>query len=401
MSSADLVQVNGRGLSFHWLTQSRMSRSRAWRSSQATTPRRTPTSSGVTVASTLTVWCMVADRNTPVSPGSADRPETAEGATDAGFPVVRRGYDPDAVEAYLRRLDAQLEILVADRDAAVEQSRQMGVELEACRGRVERLRGQVNALSEPGLVIDTADERVRSMLRLVEDDIHELPSRILAQGPNDSGDDVTGRMVAVCAESMRAAARAAAAAVETERDRVAAEFATTRREDAARNTAAMAAVAAERSRVLAELETARRVHAEQIEQATAAAEATAEAERARAWADSQAQCVQAWTDAQARCAQVERDFRLALDSRRSEAIALLSSEREQNRRMNEELHAAAVQEARRITEDARTTTRQVLEQGRHEITLLRRHREELVTQLNAAHQELQRVVSGLVPPRPE
>lgn len=337
---------------------------------------------------------MVADRNH--SPDSPDRSEAAEGVTSAGFPVVRRGYDPDAVEACLRRLDVQVQILAADRDAAVEQSRQMSVELEACRARVERLRGQVSALSEPGLIVATASDRVRSMLRLVEDDILELPSRVLYQGPNDSGDEA-GRMVAVCAESMRAAARAAAAAVEAEHDRVAAEFATTRREDAARNTAAMAAVAAERGRVLAELETARRVHAEQIKQATAVGEATAEAERARAWADSQAQCAQAWADAQARCAQVERDFRLALDSRRSEAIALLSSERDQTRRMNEELHAAAVQEAHRMMEDARTRTRQILEQGQRQIALLRGHRKQLITQLNAAHQELQLVVSGLVP----
>jgi len=341
---------------------------------------------------------MVADRNnSPHSPSSGDRSGAAEGGASAGFPVVRRGYDPDAVEVYLRRLDTQVEILAADRDAAVEQSRQMGVELEACRARVERLRGQVSALSEPGLIMDSASDRVRLMLRLVEDDIHELPSRILAQGPNDSGADQTGRMVAVCAESMRAAARVAAAAVDTEHDRVAAEFATTRREDAERNAAAMAAVAAERSRVLAELETARRVHAEQIKQATAVAEATAEAERARAWAESQARCAQAWADAQARCAQVERDFRLALDSRRGEAIALLSSEREQTRRMNEELHAAAVQEAHRVMEDARTSARQIIEQSQHQITLLRGHREQLITQLNAAHQELQRVVSGLVP----
>src|SRR5690242_1418994 len=340
---------------------------------------------------------MVADPHH--NPHAGDRPEAAaEGGSSAGFPVVRRGYDPDAVEVYLRRLHAQAEIVAADRDAAVEQARQMTVELEACRARVERLRGQVSALSEPGLITDTASERVRLMLRLVEDDIHELPSRILAQGPNDSGDDKSGRMVAVCAESMRAAARVAAAAVETEHDRVAAELATTRREDAERNAAAMAAVAAERSRVLAELETARRVHGEQIKQATAAAEATADAERARAWADSQAHCAQAWADAQARCAQVERDFRLALDSRRSEAIALLSSEREQTRRMNEELRAAAVQEAHRMVDDAQTKTRQILEQGQRQMTLLGRQREQLVTRLTAAHQELHHTLSGLLPP---
>src|ERR1700750_1739582 len=115
---------------------------------------------------------MVADRNN--GPNSPHLSESAEGGTSAGFAVVRRGYDPDAVEAYLRRLDAQVQILAADRDAAVEQSRQMGVELEACGGRVERLRGQVSELSEPDLVVATAGDRVRSMLRLVEDDILEL-----------------------------------------------------------------------------------------------------------------------------------------------------------------------------------------------------------------------------------
>ena len=334
---------------------------------------------------------MVAERPTRPSgsdqPNSPDRPDGAEGLVGGGFAVVRRGYDPDAVEAYLRRLDAQVQIMAADRDAAVEQSRQMGVELEACRGRVERMRGQVSALSGPAQSVATTSERVRSMLRLVEDDILELPSRVVAQGPGHVGDGdarrLVGILVGVCAESMRAAARAAAAAVEAERDRLVAELATARREDAARNTAAMAAVEAERGRVLAELETARRVNAEQIKQATAAAEA----ERARAWAD-----------AQARCAQVERDFRLALDSRRSEAIALLASEREQTRRMNEELRAAAVQEAHRTMEDARTKTQQILEQGERRMTLLRGQREQLIARLDAAHQDLHHALSGLLPP---
>ena len=66
--------------------------------------------------------------------------------------------------------------------------------------------------------------------------------------------------------------------------------------------------------------------------------------------------------------------------------------------MNEELRAAAVQEAHRTIEDARTKTRQILEQGERQMALLRGQREQLITQLNAAHQELHRVVSGLVPP---
>ena len=82
---------------------------------------------GRCVVDTPTVWRMVADR--PTRPTRPERPDRAEGSVAAGFAVVRRGYDPDGVEAYLRRLDVQLQILAADRDAAVEQSRQMGVEL--------------------------------------------------------------------------------------------------------------------------------------------------------------------------------------------------------------------------------------------------------------------------------
>jgi hypothetical protein len=324
---------------------------------------------------------MVADR--PHSPGS---PDTAERSAGAGFELVRRGYDPGAVDAYLRHLDAQVQILGADRDAAVEQSRQMGVELEACRARVERLRGQVSALSEPPLTVATTTERVRSMLRLVEDDITELPDRVVAERPDHAADDDAGRRVEIvvemCAVSMRAAARAAAAAVEAERDRLAAELATSRREDAARNAAAIEALEAERGRVLVELETARRVNAEQIEQATEAAEA----ERARVWAASQAQC-----------AEVEHDFRLAMDSRRSEAIALLAGEREKTRRMNEELRAAAAQEAHRTVDDARTRTRQILEEGERQLAVLRAQRQLLIMELSGAHQGLDRILGGLGP----
>ena len=42
--------------------------------------------------------------------------------SDAGFEVVSRGYDQVQVEEHLRRLDAEIRILVTDREAAVDQS---------------------------------------------------------------------------------------------------------------------------------------------------------------------------------------------------------------------------------------------------------------------------------------
>jgi molybdopterin-guanine dinucleotide biosynthesis protein len=77
---------------------------------------------------------------------------------------------------------------------------------------------------------------------------------------------------------------------------------------------------------------------------------------------------------------------------------LLTSEREQTRRMNEELRAAAVQEAHRTVEDARTKTREILEQGERQMALLHGQREQLITRLNTADQELHRALSGLLSP---
>ena len=95
----------------------------------------------------------------------------------AGFEVVRRGYDQEQVEAHLRRLDAEMRILTTDRDAAVDQSAQLTRELDDSRARAERLRAQVRTLVSPQQSVQGMSERMRSMLRMAEDEVAEMLQR--------------------------------------------------------------------------------------------------------------------------------------------------------------------------------------------------------------------------------
>ena len=99
----------------------------------------------------------------------------------AGFEVVRRGYDQEQVEAHLRRLDAETRILSTDRDAAVDQAAQLTRELDDSRARAERLRAQVRTLVSPQQSVQGMSERMRSMLRMAEDEVAEMLQRADAE----------------------------------------------------------------------------------------------------------------------------------------------------------------------------------------------------------------------------
>ena len=63
--------------------------------------------------------------------------------------MVRKGYDQGQVDNHLRRLDAEIQILATDRDAALDQSAQLSQDLDDARARAERLRVQVRNLVNP------------------------------------------------------------------------------------------------------------------------------------------------------------------------------------------------------------------------------------------------------------
>src|SRR6185312_11519329 len=98
-----------------------------------------------------------------------------------GFTVGRRGYDPQQVDAHLRRLDAEIRILVADRDAAVDQAAQLGRELDEARLRADRLRTQVRTMAARPSDVQGMSERMRTMLRLAEDEVADMLRRADAE----------------------------------------------------------------------------------------------------------------------------------------------------------------------------------------------------------------------------
>src|SRR5882724_9236751 len=67
----------------------------------------------------------------------------------AGFDIVKRGYSRTQVEEHLERLDSDLRLIAADRDAAMSQAADLARQMERARTDLDELRGQVNRLSLP------------------------------------------------------------------------------------------------------------------------------------------------------------------------------------------------------------------------------------------------------------
>ena len=88
----------------------------------------------------------------------AEEPDLLPSGAD--FEVVRRGYDQGQVVNHLRWLDSEIQILVADREAALDRSAQLARELDETRTRAEQLRLECSRHS-----VQETSQRVRSMLR--------------------------------------------------------------------------------------------------------------------------------------------------------------------------------------------------------------------------------------------
>jgi hypothetical protein len=253
----------------------------------------------------------------------------------AGFEVVRRGYDQGQVDTPLRRLDAEIQILATDRDAALAQSAQLARELDEARARAERLRVQVRSLVSPPQSVQGMSERMRSMLRLAVDDAGELLAQAtLAADQHRRNADVHAAQVVAAAEEQAAALRASSQA------------------DAER---ALAEVA----RVRAEMQDELKAGQEQL--AADRATATAQAVAARELAEKQRAA--AWTESERRRKEIEEDFTIAMNRRRSEALAQLTAERVRLERQVETIRSSTEARSRAEMERARTAARAELEQA--------------------------------------
>src|SRR5690349_11604989 len=290
----------------------------------------------------------------------------------AGFEVVRRGYDQEQVEAHLRRLDAEMRILATDRDAAVDQSAQLTRELDDSRARAERLRAQVRTLVSPQQSVQGMSERMRSMLRMAEDEVAEMLQRAETEAAKNLH-EAEQKAVAIVED---ARAEVDAIRMQSKADAEAAEEADTRRR-------------AELDAAEREISDARaRLAAEQREHAEAAAAADADAERLRS---------DAWAESEARRHQVEADFRIAMDQRRKEALTALTAEQLATRTATEEMRERAHAEGRRMVEAAQQEAARIVADARAAVGRLREQRQRMVAQLAASRADLDAIVAALGP----
>ncbi len=286
-----------------------------------------------------------------------------------GFEVVRRGYDQGQVEAHLRRLEAGFRLIATDRDAAVDQSAQLGRELDDARARAEKLRTQVRTLVSPPQSVQGISERMRAMLRMAEDEVGEML--------DNAKTTVDQRVREAEAQAARTVSDARAEAEE-----VLVQAETT----AERNTRGLV-------QERAELDTLRHTGAEALaeQRATARysiAQQTADAEQARATA---------WAESEARRAVIEEDFTLAMDQRRRESLTVLTAQRLDARRENEERRESSVTEARRTVADAERQAQSIIGEARRRVRELVALRARLVDQLGGARAVLDRSMASLAP----
>ena len=291
------------------------------------------------------------------------------------------------MESHLRRLDAEIRILTTDRDAAVDQSEQLTRELDDSRARAERLRAQVRTLVSPQQSVQGMSERMRSMLRMAEDEVAEMLQRAdneVTKNLHDAEQKAAGIV-----EDARA--EADAIRMQSKADAEAAEEADTRR-----RAELEAAEKAHHERLTTSRETAEReiaeararLAAEQKEHAEACTLADADADRRRS---------DAWTESENRRRQVEADFRIAMDQRRKEALTALTAEQLATRTATEEMRERAHAEGRRMVEAAQQEAARIVADAWAAVGRLREQRQRIVGQLAASRADLDQLVTALGP----
>jgi len=285
-----------------------------------------------------------------------------------GFDVVRRGYDRGQVEEHLDRVEADLRILTADRDAAVAQAAELARALDHHRAHVEDLRAQVDRLSAPPDTMEGLSERLQRMLRLAQDEVRamreeaaETGRRIrgeadeYAQRKRTGADEYARNTVAQADEHARStvaeAEERARRTVEEADEHARATVDEARRQAREIHERAEAEAAEARTRYDAGLaDNERRRREMEDEHRTIVEGARADAARLRQESERERDRLEA--EGRATREQVENDFALAMSARRREAMRQLEADEQVSRERAEKYVQDAADEARRRLREA-------------------------------------------------
>ena len=271
----------------------------------------------------------------------------------APFDLVRRGYSPEQVTAHLERLEYDLRITTANRDATNQRLTELGAQLSAAQGEVDSLRAQLDRTALEPVSMTGLSDRMQRMIRLAEEEAGEIRARAQADSAKQRS-ELEGALTAAAdnrtafdserertrkqlAEQVRALiAEATAEAEETRRQsqaeatRLLAEAtgqaertAREAREFAERTTGeANRAGQAELGQAKQEATRARQEAAEAAEAMTTQARQAADS----VTAESAAERERRDTASAERRRQVEEDFDIAITTRRAEAMKTITDQ---------------------------------------------------------------------------
>ncbi|GAY12382.1 DivIVA domain-containing protein [Pseudonocardia sp. N23] len=262
------------------------------------------------------------------------------------------------MDTHLQRVDADLRMVVADRDAAAAGITEITRELDVVRSENEALRLQVRKLSAPPQDVAGMSERLRTMLRLAQEEVAEVRARAdgeIAQARADMERDAS-RLVAD--------ARAEAARIVEE--------------------ARQAKAAVESHRAAVEDDLARR-------QAVAEAEIRAGDDQARAHREG------LLAESEQRRREVDEDFTIAMNQRRSEALAALTTERTTAQREIAQRRADSQDEAAATLARAQQQARSIVADAEAHLVELTQLRGRIAEQLSGSRARIDQLLEVISP----
>lgn len=127
----------------------------------------------------------------------------------APFDLVRRGYSPEQVTSHLERLEYDLRITTANRDATNQRLTELGAQLAAAQAEADTLRSQLDRSALEPVSMANLSDRMQRMIRLAEEEASEIRARAEAEAER-----LRGQL-----ETSLAEAAQARAAFDAERER--------------------------------------------------------------------------------------------------------------------------------------------------------------------------------------
>jgi DivIVA domain-containing protein len=265
----------------------------------------------------------------------------------SAFDVVRRGYDREQVDEHLDRLDADLRILAADRDAAVARAAELAKQIENQRVQIVAHQRELGRLASAPTSMEGMSERLQRMLRLAQEEATEIRARAETEASEKIARAETDGGVL--------------------RDRY--------------------------QRLIAELDN-RRADME-AEHRTVMEHAKASATRIIADAKSEAEQAEAKSAALRR--QVEEDFDIAMSARRADAMRVLAEREATSKAEAERRVAEATAEANRRMQEAADTAARRIAEAQAEVDRLRTLRAGISAQLRQVRSVLAEATEAIEP----